>query len=149
MKEPATIFKHLYSHHPKFWQSRCFAKILSLLPPKFKDHILYIYQKNSILYFVFNHPAFRAEFNYNKKHINEILKLAKQKIQECQALTFTQIRAYDKFIPPKVELTPPSSQCYSERAKGDFVIYPKNKELSLLLSKIKEQIQKNGSFAKD
>ncbi len=147
MKNPTTIFKHLYSHHPKFWQSRCFRKILSLLPPRFKDHILYLYQKNGTLYFVFNHPAFAMEFNYNKKPINDILKLAKEKIEECQILTFTHIKGYHKFVAPQEPYSPPPLQQYKEQAQGEFTIYTTDEKLSTLLAHIKDQIKKNASSA--
>ncbi len=148
MKNPKTILQHLYSNHPKFWQSRCFRKILSLLPPRFQQQILYIYLKNKTLYFVFSHPAFAMEFNYNKKVINEVLKLAKQNIHECKGLEFTHYKAYNKFIPTKQE-EPTPSQCYCEKAKGNFTIYTTNEALAKIFIKIKEQIQKNGTPAND
>ncbi len=89
------------------------------------------------------------EFNYNKKVINDVLKLAKQKIDECQGLEFTHYKAYNKFISTKKEESLPLYQRYSEKAKGSFTIFTNNEKLANILIKIKEQIQKNGTTAND
>ncbi|SMC10093.1 hypothetical protein [Nitratiruptor tergarcus] len=149
MKNPNTIFSHLYSNQPKFVYQRCFQRIMKLLPQRFQDHILYIYKKQGTLYFVLNHPGFVMEFNYNKKHINEVLKLAKKEYIYCQNLEFSQIKCYAKFRPPKQEQSQTSLQKYKERAKGEFAIEVKNEKLAEILLRIKESIKKNAAAQRE
>ncbi len=149
MKNSKIILQHLYSHHPKYLYSRCYRKILALLPPTMQKHILYIYKKDQILYFVFDHPAFVMEFNYNKKHINDVLKLAKTEILECKKLEYSQCKSYYKFTTTTKKQHTLSYQRYTEKAKGTFEIFTKNEKLKNIFMKIKKQIQKNGTPAND
>ncbi len=113
------------------------------MPKRFRDQILYIYKKQGVLYFVLKHPGFVMEFNYNKKHINEVLKLAKKEYLFCKDLEFTQIKCYAKFQPPMQEQSANSPQRYSERATGVFKVEVENEKLASIFARIKEAIKNN------
>ncbi len=129
---------------PKYIEQRCFRKLIALLPPRMQEHILYAYRRGEILYFVLKHPGFVMEFNYNKKHINEVLKLLQSRYPQCQKLKITTIKGYHKFIPQPQEQPSPLLR-YTERALGNFTIATQNEELRALLEKIQEAIKKNAA----
>ena len=102
--------------------------------------ILYIYRRNSVLYFVLKHPGFVMEVNYNKNLIKDLLTLLKSKEAICNDIEISQIKAYAKFIPQK-EAAPKPLQRYKERSTGNFA---SSKEFAEIFEKIKEAIKANG-----
>ncbi|BCD67670.1 hypothetical protein [Nitratiruptor sp. YY09-18] len=144
MKNPSHIFTHLFPQKKRFFTQKCLNKLISLLPSSFKEHILYAYTKGNILYFVFDHPAFKMEFNYSKKDINDILKILRSHDPYCSDLCVKDLRAYYKFLPREEKKIKKICR-YTEKAQGDFEIATTNKELQEIFQKIKDAIKKNGS----
>ncbi len=101
----------------------------------------YIYKKGGTLYFVLTHPGFLMEFNYNKKHINEVLNLLQKRFDACKDIEISQIKAYHKYTPPTPPPKPKPLQRYKERAKGEFEICTQNEELRKLLEQIRQRIK--------
>ncbi len=132
----------------KYFEQRCFKQLASLLPPRMREHLLYIYKKGETLYFVFKHPGFVMEFNYSKNHINELLKMLQKEHPECQELQIRTLKSYHKFTIEEEVPTKPKF-IYTEQARGEFEIRSRNQQLKELLEKIKEAIRKNAASAKD
>ena len=148
MKNASAIFHHLFSNHKKFYESKCLGKLQELLPPKFKEYLTHLYIKNKTLYFVFSHPAFVMEFNYNKKVINDILKMLQKNYIFCHDITIASIKSYAKFTPPSTLQKSSPMQRYRERAEGKFTIYSSNEEIRKLLLAIQRSIQTNANATK-
>ncbi len=108
-----------------------------------QKQILYIYKKGQTLYFVLSHPGFLMEFNYNKKHINEVLNLLAERFEACKDIEISQIKAYHKYIPPTSPPRPKPLQRYKERAHGEFEVTTENEELKRLLEQIRQRIKSN------
>ncbi len=108
-----------------------------------QKRILYIYKKGETLYFVLAHPGFLMEFNYNKKHINEVLNLLSKRFKACEDIKISHIKAYHKYIPPPPPKKPKPIQRYKERALGEFEIATKNEELQKIFEQIRQRIRDN------
>ncbi len=106
-----------------------------------QKQILYIYKKDDTLFFVLKHPGFVMEFNYNKKHINDVLNLLRKKSDLCKDLQVSKIKNYYKFVAEPKPPQPKPLQRYKERAKGEFEIQTQNEELRQILEKIRQRIQ--------
>lgn len=108
-----------------------------------QKQILYIYKKGDTLYFVLTHPGFLMEFNYNKKHINEVLNLLAERFEACSDIKISHIKAYHKYTPPAAPPKPKPLQRYKERARGEFEITTENEEFKKLLERIRQRIKSN------
>ena len=142
MKNPKTIFAHLFPNSKNFIEQRCFAKLLSLLPQSIKENTVYLFRKNETLYFVLKHPGFILEVNYNKKVIKDILTTLQKHRPECDLFKITQIKAFSKFVPPKKE-EKRYRIVYKEKSKGTFTI--ESETFKDIFIKIKEAIKENGT----
>ncbi|WP_281950449.1 hypothetical protein [Nitrosophilus kaiyonis] len=134
---------HIFPNTKKLNEHRCFNKILSLFPKNLKNHILFCYIKNQIIFFVTDHPAIKMEINYNKKLINELLNIAKKNFSECKELDIREFKVFvsNKIVQNKKETKP--ILYYSEKSNGDFIISTNFKELKDIFEKIKSKIKEN------
>ncbi|NPA56488.1 MAG: hypothetical protein GXO19_01990 [Epsilonproteobacteria bacterium] len=102
---------------------------------------LYLYRRNRTLYFVFKHPGFVMEINYNKKLIKDLLTLLRERYKVCRHIEIEQIRAYAKFLPPEEKSGRERwEESYEEWATGNF---PSSENFPELFEKIKEAIRRN------
>ena len=139
MKKPKEILPHLFENPYPLLRQRCLNKLITLLPLKLKESVLYSYIRGSTLYFVLNHPGYVMEINYNKTLIKELLTLLQNRDKICKEIEVKQIKAYAKFTPPKQNIIK-SQYRYKEKAKGDFL---EARNFQELFHKIKEAIKKN------
>ncbi len=75
MKDSRSIISHLVKQ-PSFQkceQMRCFERLLGALPSSFTQWVKFLYIKNDTLFFVFNHPCAKMEFNYKRNLIKSLL----------------------------------------------------------------------------
>ena len=141
MKNIKSILNHTFPKNSKLDEHRCFNKILSLFPQNLKKHILFCYKRDKTLFFVLDHPAIKMEFNYNQKLINELLNLAKTKIEECKEIKFNSFKTFisNKTLPKKVETK--KIDTYFEKSNGNFSIYSENSEIRSIFEKIRDKIK--------
>jgi len=143
MKNVKSVLSHIFPKNSKLNEHKCFNKILSLLPKKYKDHTLYCYKKNNTLFFVLNHPGIKMEFNYNLNLINELLNIAKSSVIGCKNLDIKRVKAYvSNTSLEKKERENSNLNSYKEKAEGKFENYAKNQEIKEIFEKIKGEIRK-------
>ncbi|HIC78052.1 MAG TPA: hypothetical protein EYP02_02605, partial [Sulfurovum sp.] len=68
MKKAHTIISHI-SNLPEFKLLKkhyCYQKFISLLNPRFKKAIAFVYIRDETLFVALSHPGFKMELNYNK-----------------------------------------------------------------------------------
>ncbi len=123
---------------------KCFNKLKSLLPPYMQKHILFIYTKNDIMFFVLNHPGMKMEFNYKASLLKSLIKKLSTLDKNCEHLK--NIKEVRNFVSDKASASSPlatTTLSYKERAKGEFVNLAKDKEIKKLIEEIRELIKKN------
>jgi len=119
----------------------CIKKIQSLLISPVQKMINFAYIKDNTLYFVFNHPAGKQEFDNNIQNIKSALKFAPP--IECEGLNIEDIRAFVTHTPKtkQVVLKEDTKQTYPERASGEFIIDIKDEKLNSLVKSIRDIIK--------
>lgn len=149
MKSSQKIIAHItkkpYFH--KIGEKRCFAKLVSLLPPQLQKAVLFTYVKNRTLFFVLNHPALKMEFNYKMTLIKSLLKKIKDIDENCQNIDVSDIKVFVSNRAPKMTPPPPppSKFRYRERATGRFYNFATDPKLKTLFSEIKASIKQNAA----
>ena len=142
MKNPKTIFAHLFADPSKLNEHLCYKRLLSLLPAHLREMTSHVYRKGETLYFVLTHPGFVMELNYSKTLIKELLTTLANREPACAGIKVREIRAYARFAPPPRPRKKKWSEHYAERARGEFEC---PKRFSEIFCKIKEAIRKNGA----
>ncbi len=146
MKSSQNIISHL-TGKPRFQkisQKRCFAKLISLLPPQLGRAVMFTYVKNKTLFFVLNHPGLKMEFDYKINLIKSLLKKIKDIDESCNDIEVTNIKSFvSNKINIQQEPPPKPTFTYKERSKGRFYNFATNEQLKELFNQIKEQIRAN------
>ena len=137
MKKASEIINHILEpFNDKIQIHRCLKKIISLMPPKYKNFILSMSYKGEILYIKVSHPAIRQELFYKK---NEILTIIKTMHNHgiCKEIKVSRIITDFKYAPsPKI---PKEIKFYLKNAK-DFENRAKNPKIRKIFDEIKEII---------
>jgi len=107
--------------------------------------INFAYFKDDTLFFVFNHPAGKQEFDNNIQHIKNALNFAPP--NECKDINIQDIRAFVTHSPKKKnqEILKPQQQNYKERSKGVFSINIKDERLNNLVKSIRDIIKEKNT----
>ncbi len=136
---------HTYPQFSKLNKVKCIKKIQSLLVSPVQKMIKFAYFKDSTLYFVFNHPAGKQEFDNNIQNIKNALNFAPP--NECKDINIQEIRAFVTHTPKKKtqEVLKPQQQNYTERSKGEFSIDIKDERLSSLVKSIRDIIKEKNT----
>jgi len=149
MKSSEKIISHITGKplFQKIGQKKCFAKVISLLPPQLAKAVMFTYVKNRTLFFVLNHPGLKMEFNYKITLIKSLLKKIKDIDPDCKNIDITDVKA---FVTNKIDFNPPppppeSKFTYKERASGRFYNFATDPKLKALFQQIKEEIRKNAA----
>ena len=144
MKDSKSIISHLVQQpsFKKCEQARCFGQLLALLPASFTQWVKFLYIKNNTLFFVFNHPCAKMEFNYKRNLIKSLLSQISVHMPEC---SFTHVENIQCFISnkPDEEAQTVSSQhalSYTERSQGLFENNAHDKKLHALFETIRQRI---------
>ncbi len=145
MKNVKNILSHLFPKKQKLIEHGCLNRLVSLLPSRLKEHILFSYLKGDTVYFVVDHPAIKMEFNYNQKVINDLLNMIAENLREC---SFLKGKTFVCFVSNKRSKTPKEEgkshlKNYKEPATGEFPVYCEDKELQEIFRRIKENIKRN------
>jgi hypothetical protein len=151
MKNMKYIISHLKS-------SPCFKKfektsttnyylelIKKQLPKVLQKHLYYMYIKNEILIFIFDHPGLQTEFSYKKDSIKDIIKYIENfnkislNIKDIQAKWSTKLYNRKK----KRENVKKVVYVYREQAFGKFKNNLKDVDLFNKIENLKKNIDKN------
>ncbi len=145
MKKSSHIISHLTNQplYSKLKTIKCYEKIKSLLPIRLQKAVLFIYVKNSTLFFALNHPGYKMEFNYNVNFIKRALKELKKKEIACKDFDFREIKV---FVSNKIDTLSTTDKqeeklTYQERATGEFEIKTDNENLKKIFENIQEVIK--------
>lgn len=145
MKDAKNIISHLVKHPSmkKYEQMRCYDKLLSLLPKNFTHMVRFLYTKDETLFFVFNHPSAKMEFNYKRSLIKSLLSQIILHFPECECLHVKDIQCFVTNKPQTEEIleSKNSDIFYKERAEGDFENSCDDSKLRTLFEEIRKAIQ--------
>ena len=132
MKRPNDILHNIFNGKPfnNFKKYRSLNQIKNLFTSPLRDNILFIYEKNSILFFLLP-IGLKMEFNYRVNSIKNELKIYMKKHFDINLVDIkVLIKKYDK----KSKLFRfNSEQYYQERSKGAFLIIVVTKILRIFL----------------
>ena len=143
MKNASQII-NIIQHKPQFSKLnkvKCIKKIQSLLVSPIQKMINFAYFKADTLFFVFNHPAGKQEFDNNIQNIKNALNFAPP--SECEGINIQDIRAFVTHTPKKNEIKEniEVKHTYKERATGDFELNIKDEKLNQLVKSIRDIIK--------
>jgi len=146
MKSSSDILNSLQNkpQFSKLSRYKCIHKIQSAFSEPLQRMIKFAYIKNSILFFVLNHPGAKQEFDNNIQSIKSALKFHTP--TECSNETIADIKAFVTHTPAlhvkKTEDTQQKElQTYEERANGNFKIPIHDKRLKALIYSIRQIIK--------
>jgi len=126
----------------KLSKVNCIKKIQSLFTQPIRKMISFAYFKQNTLFFVFNHPAGKQEFDNSIQNIKSALKFHMP--DECSDTTVSDIKAFVTHTPKKEQKTMKViKQTYKERAKGNFEVNIKDEKLNSLVKSIRDIIKNN------
>ncbi len=121
MKNSTQILSHL-KHQPQFSKLAhydCIKSVKNLFPPRLQQMILYGYIRNGVLFFVFNHPGAKQEFDIIIESIKAPLKAHMP--ASCAGSPFHDVKAFVSHEPlSKQEDSDHTVETYPERSQGNF-----------------------------
>ena len=124
----------------KLSKIECIKKIQSLLVLPVQKMVNFAYFKGNTLFFVFNHPAGKQEFDNNIQHIKNALNFHTP--SECDDIIIEDIKAFVTHTPKKPNIkTEIVLDVYKERASGDFKVDIQDKKLNELVKSIRDIIK--------
>lgn len=145
MKNASQIINSIQSR-PQFSKLiyyKCIKIVQSMFTPPIQKMINFAYIKNRTLFFVFNHPVGKQEFDNNIQSIKSALKFyMPTECKECDDNLFDDIKAFVTHTPKglKEELKD-VPQTYKERSNGNFDIDIKDEKLNSLAKEIQKIIK--------
>jgi hypothetical protein len=120
----------------------CMKKIQSLFTEPVQRMINFAYFKQDTLFFVFNHPAGKQEFDNSIQNIKSALKFHAP--DECRDIDVSDIKAFVTHTPKtKPKKTKVIKQNYKERSSGNFEIHIDDEKLNSLVKSIRDIIKTN------
>ncbi len=146
MKKAHTILSHI-RNLPEFKLLKshyCYQKFISLLNPRFKKAIAFVYLRDDTLFVALSHPGFKMELNYNKDLLKSLLSMLAKSDEKCQKMKASKVVLFNSkhlsiIKEEAIESTVPH---YREMALGEFTIDSEDKELLEAFNKIKDSIYK-------
>jgi hypothetical protein len=145
MKQANTILSHIQSL-PQFKLLKshyCYQKFISLLSPKFKKAIAFIYVRDDTLFVALSHPGFKMELNYNRDLLKSLLSMLAQQDEKCQNMSASKVILFNSknhiFSQNKPQYN--SVPYYKEIALGEFSIESEDKELLQAFENIRQSIE--------
>ncbi len=146
MKNAAQIINSLQSRPQlsKLSYYKCIKIVQSMFTPPVQKMINFAYKKNRTLFFVFNHPIGKQEFDNNIQSIKSALKFHMPlECEECGASLFDEIKAFVTHTPKKnIQEYKEIKHVYQERSSGNFEINVHDEKLNSLIRSIQEIIKK-------
>ena len=141
MKSANNIVSHLRAlpSLKKVHSQHCIEQTLLLLPPGIQGRIRFSYIKNDVLFFVFNHPGAKMEFDNIIKSIKAPLKEMMTRCNPHQHLT--DIKAFvshKSLAPPPVKI--PTVVSFTEQSKANFENHFEDEKLHQMFEDIRKII---------
>ena len=144
MKNASHIIK-IIQNKPQFSKlskNKCIKKIQSLLVVPVQKMINFAYFKGNVLFFVFNHPAGKQEFDNNIQNIKSALNFHTP--SECDEFIIEDIKAFVTHTPKQPKIKEENiKDIYPERASGNFKIDIKDEKLNQLVKNIRDIIKEH------
>lgn len=126
----------------KLSKVNCIKRIQSLFTLPVQKMINFAYFKQNTLFFVFNHPAGKQEFDNSIENIKSALKFHMP--DECSDTTVSDIKAFVTHSPKKEQETKKViKQRYKERSSGEFEVNISDEKLNSLVKSIRDIIKNN------
>ena len=150
MKNASQIINSIQSkpQFSKLSYYKCIDIVQSMFTPPVQKMVNFAYIKNKTLFFVFNHPVGKQEFDNNIQSIKSALKYhTPDECMDDEDKLFDDIKAFVTHTPKKtihVE-TKEIKQTYKERATGDVHVDIKDEKLNSLIRSIQEIIKASNS----
>lgn len=146
MKKASTILSHIQSL-PEFKllkSHHCYQKFISLLNPRFKKAIAFVYVRDNTLFVALSHPGFKMELNYNKDLLKSLLTMLANSDEKCKELKASKVVLFNSkhLSIIKDESIVSTVPHYKEVALGEFTIESEDSELQEAFRKIKESIKR-------
>jgi len=146
MKSITTILSHIHSL-PQFKLLKshyCYQKFISILNPRFKKAIAFVYLREETLFIALSHPGFKMELNMNKDLLLNLLSILAKQDEKCQQLKAKKIVLFNSkhMSIIKEETSKSTVPYYQEMALGDFTIESEDKELLQAFNAVKNSIEK-------
>jgi len=149
MKNASQIINSLQSRPQlsKLSYYKCIKIVQSMFTPPVQRMINFAYIKNKTLFFVFNHPVGKQEFDNSIQSIKSALKFyMPTECKECDAPIFEDIKAFVTHTPKKnIDEHKEIKHTYKERSSGNFEINIADEKLNSLVRSIQEIIKKANS----
>ena len=147
MKPANTILSHIHAL-PQFKLLKshyCYQKFLSLLNPRFKKAIAFVYVREETLFVALSHPGFKMELNYNKDLLKSLLSMLTKSDEKCKNMKASKVVLFNSkhlsiIKEESIESTVPY---YKEMALGEFSIESEDQEFLKAFAKIKTSIEQN------
>jgi endonuclease IV len=146
MKKASTILSHI-RNLPEFKLLKshyCYQKFISLLNPRFKKAIAFVYVRDDTLFVALSHPGFKMELNYNKDLLKSLLSMLAKSDEKCKDMKASKVVLFNSkhlsiIKEESIESTVPY---YKEMALGEFTIESEDEELQEAFNEIKKSIEK-------
>lgn len=154
MKNAGQIINSLQSkpQFSKLSYYRCVNIVQSMFRPPVQKMINFAYIKNKTLFFVFNHPVGKQEFDNSIQSIKSALNFhMPDECKECEENLFDDIKAFVTHSPKKtidVE-NKKIKHVYKERATGNLQVDIKDERLNSLVKSIQDIIKLSHSSSKN
>ena len=145
MKNASQIINSIQSR-PQFSKLsyyKCINTVQSLFTVPVQRMVNFAYIKNQTLFFVFNHPIGKQEFDNNIQSIKSALNFHMPiECKDGDGNLFDDIRAFVTHTPKKTDKQENKiRQVYPERSSGNFEINVKDEKLNELIKTIQEIIK--------
>jgi len=122
----------------------CYQKFISIINPKFKRAIAFVYIKNKTLFIALSHPGFKMELDYNRDTFKSLFKILSQNDIKCKDFDVEEVIIFNSnrisIIKEnnEIESTVPY---YIEQSSGEFEINCSNSEISDKFKSIQKRIK--------
>ncbi len=147
MKNVAEIISHM-SNTPilsKLKRGRSFKTFISILPKRFQEHILFTYERNSVLFLALDHQGILMELNYNSSLIKDLLIMAKSHDESLKSVNEVRWFVSNK-IYKKDTSDSSTTPRYTEKSDATFEVKSSDADFLEKIEKIKEAIKRNIEF---
>ena len=143
----ANIMVSYLSNQPQFKnlkKSYCYQKFISILNPKFKQAIAFVYIRKKKLFIALSHPGFKMELNYNKDMFKSLFRILAKNDIKCkdfdieEVIIFNSNRVSIIKEDNKIESSVPY---YKERSSGEFNIMALNSDILDRFKSIQKRIK--------
>ncbi len=124
----------------------CYQKFISIINPKFKRAIAFVYIREKKLFIALSHPGFKMELDYNKGTFKSLFKILSQNDIKCKDFDVEEVIIFNS---NKISIIKESNEIeitvpyYLEQSSGEFEIISLNSDILDKFNDIKAKIRCN------